>query len=864
MFTELIPAAGFEELPSTKIVDTVSPLTFDSVLVDRKNNIDSWRNYAGQMYEDLVGQAYTRSEALRYLREEYKSTKDWNPEDRKLFKKCIYSVRARITSTDYGKQEFQKEQKQTHFVKKTVGSLITAAVLLGTTSNIGIVNDVFNWFFKSEEATSNLSKEKVTNQEVVSMQHEQRDFVANNDLPEPLQTNNSDQLEDNATNQIIEDVDVESWQELSAEEIAYGRAIEGQEPIKMYTEPNEDSPEISNDIIEIRRIIPHRIPERYEITPNAIFRIKVVDDQWGQILPDNGVYSPFGDGTEDVFVKLSDFEPIIDLEPITINPETKNEDKQIIILRSQHPKILLLEGKEIIMLVPVALGGTDANNTNTPYGEYFISYSRGSRNMPGYPGVGFSEYIDRIHGIAIHDSYWWKWDQITEGFYGSAGCVNLPGADWQNAVVDGKEVPIAQFTDRWTSTNLNYNVQLAEEVAVPWDDPGYKNGTSTVRVVIVNDIRDLNNFNTQGSATSWAEIIESYTNLSESDSWVIPGVQDSDDILTVSQSSESVSVNNQYNSWFESDNGYNHFEKWPNASFSVIEYNPDTKQSISLAEHNPDFAQPAASMFKDEVMWAALFSSVPKVVWNTVPVKYWEMDPNNIPQEYRAHMDQYGEFLNNLSRMVRISDNQATSEVLKTIYPNEPIESFNKWVSGATGISSGQNIGYGGQLGMSNWYDFGLYGVDSESTVDTSESVKRINALQLYVLNNAPVKDPDILRVGFELGSLRPDGTNLSYSEMMVDNLNLYFNNLGLNYEAKAVGKDGYTVLDNGGVVTPDTSMIPVYKDGKLYKIFLVSAAGVNDGGAFHNPDGTDMYDVTYRIILDKLGLTSSEAVATR
>lgn len=250
------------------------------------------------------------------------------------------------------------------------------------------------------------------------------------------------------------------------------------------------------------------------VTKGRVFRTQIIGDGYGEVLPDNGQYRPFGNGFQDIFINLEHYSPVYDYEPITLFETTQNQDKQIIVIQSAHPEVILVEGNQIILRTPVVLGD---EGTATPIGDHRLYRTRPSRHMPGQPGVGFASYIGG--GNALHESPWWNWANIDQGFYGSHGCMNLPSREWEAISLGVYEMSIAQFVQRWVSTNVGLDVKSQEEGFTNWTDPGYFEGISAVRLLVVSDIRDVQNYHNQGSG-DFTQIITNYYSLSES--WVLP------------------------------------------------------------------------------------------------------------------------------------------------------------------------------------------------------------------------------------------------------------------------------------------------------------------------------------------------------
>lgn len=252
-----------------------------------------------------------------------------------------------------------------------------------------------------------------------------------------------------------------------------------------------------------RELIPS---ENRVVSPGRILRINIIDKDTAQVLPDNEVYMPYGNGSQEIYIRLENFSPIIDFSPINVFESTESQDKQIVVLQNESPQIILLEGGKVVLRAPVVLGSYN----NTPSGEHRISQTRASRHMPGQPGVGYTNYFGS--GYALHDSPWWNWESIQEGYYGSHGCINLPSSGWQSIdLANGDSVTVSAFVYRWISTVTDYPEATEEKAFVSWDTPGFYDGTGAVRLIVISNVEDLAKYSDQGSA-SMEELITEINN----------------------------------------------------------------------------------------------------------------------------------------------------------------------------------------------------------------------------------------------------------------------------------------------------------------------------------------------------------------
>ncbi|HYD34958.1 MAG TPA: L,D-transpeptidase family protein [Vitreimonas sp.] len=271
-----------------------------------------------------------------------------------------------------------------------------------------------------------------------------------------------------------------------------------------------------------------RLTDGKSIKVNRVYRVQVIDQQTGLLMPDNGYYNPYGNGHENVYLDLNSFEVLNHFEPLSVFSDTQNQDKEIVVLQDlSSPELLLIEHGVIVMRVPVFLG----EDQTTPWGVHYVNQTRASKNMPSQNGVGFVNYFGG--GFGLHDSPWWNWRDIDQGGYGSHGCVNLPSKDWEKVYVNGQGISVPEFVYRWISTNIDYDETVDERVEAGLTEEsqaGFYTGETTVRLFVIDSILDLNKFEPLGSAESYDTVIQQYENL-EHNQWVLPVVGEAPDAV---------------------------------------------------------------------------------------------------------------------------------------------------------------------------------------------------------------------------------------------------------------------------------------------------------------------------------------------
>ena len=264
------------------------------------------------------------------------------------------------------------------------------------------------------------------------------------------------------------------------------------------------------------------MPRHDRIFKNSVQRLELIDPEgvWAKLYPDNGLYSPWFqyDGIENTYVRLEDFTPITNFEPITIYTDTQNRDKQIIVVRNYYPEIIFLEGERIIAKIPTCVGGYYGDST-TPLGDHQIDAIWVSRHMNTLPGVPFTMFYSQGLGTAVHGAPWRDWNAMDVGCYGSAGCINLPPPSKYDIFWDGEWIGFDNFAWRWAKSIFPFDPYTQEPYIVSDLADGWYEGDVSLRVVIVESIEDLWLYPTQRvvwedrAFTGWENVIAGYYEL---------------------------------------------------------------------------------------------------------------------------------------------------------------------------------------------------------------------------------------------------------------------------------------------------------------------------------------------------------------
>lgn len=269
---------------------------------------------------------------------------------------------------------------------------------------------------------------------------------------------------------------------------------------------------------------------RHMMEFGTTLRLKKIDSEWAQILRHKG-YTPFkgldteGDEPEELYVELKDFEPILQLKPINVIEDTKPIDKEIVMVRTPSPHLLLIEGNVIVACIPVIIG---SYKTPTPNGNYFAEEAALSTFMPDFPGVGFCLKVLqlKVDAIWIHQAAWWKWFNIKKGRTGSHGCINAPDSTFQLASIAGKDVSMAQFIFQWALTNFpQYDQKAVESVLMD------RKVVAPLPVRVVDGIAALKNTKMKraNSELNWDSVLTQWHELWQEQpvpsQWIIPHVK---------------------------------------------------------------------------------------------------------------------------------------------------------------------------------------------------------------------------------------------------------------------------------------------------------------------------------------------------
>ncbi len=294
----------------------------------------------------------------------------------------------------------------------------------------------------------------------------------------------------------------------------------------IYAENNLDAPTLPNLVMDTYADTNAFHSPRYMIDRGTTLRLRRIDEDWGQILMQEGVSTPFTFPASDhkyhhePYVRLTDFDPIPQLETINFLPDTKPKDKELVIVHYPSPHVFLIEQNKIVAHFPIILG---AAKTPTPFGDFHINAAKISTHMlPGFVGVGFCLEIVKKTGIWLHNSSWWNWKNILKGRYGSHGCGNLPDDEWYTISIDGREISMAEVVFRWALTNLpEYDQKKDEYVRIKAEDACAAYPLPVHVIAAVEALRWVTRANPD---LNWNEVLAQAKALGETE-WIIPQYQ---------------------------------------------------------------------------------------------------------------------------------------------------------------------------------------------------------------------------------------------------------------------------------------------------------------------------------------------------
>jgi len=268
-------------------------------------------------------------------------------------------------------------------------------------------------------------------------------------------------------------------------------------------------------------------PLRNPIYKGSVLRLCDVGAGYAQIIddPEPGAahgYSPWRnyDHVDEVFIQTAGLLPVLDLSPISVYPETGPGEKLILISLNQMA-VAVYENGELVLYTPAGLGKSveGISKTLDGFGHLVSGYT--TTTMGDYAGVPYPLYVGMVNqpfsGQALHGAYWYDWDRLNRGYWGSAGCINLPTRSKYDVIWYGERVPIDEFVYRWSKTNLQFDPYSEEGYTADpsiWEGVLWYQGVQTVRVIVVNEWWELDNYpNSQNQYHTWQPMIDELVSM---------------------------------------------------------------------------------------------------------------------------------------------------------------------------------------------------------------------------------------------------------------------------------------------------------------------------------------------------------------
>jgi hypothetical protein len=231
----------------------------------------------------------------------------------------------------------------------------------------------------------------------------------------------------------------------------------------------------------------------------------------------------------------------------------------------------------------------------------------------------------------------------------------------------------------------------------------------------------------------------------------------------------------------------------------------------------PERPLPVASAFKGPVL-IYFVDTVDPAVWSRVPAEYWiATRAEDVPEEFRADWRQHQGILQALYRMVAISDNPATGQVLSYMARaqgrDDPLVMFNDWARERVGVS---------QLSaLSAWND----GVAGDMSPVDRRYLGRGTALAGQVMTFENMMTPRDLGLFYlwMLDHLPPDGLRACREMLSIihDNRPANLRRLTLDVGGTAYSRNGSLITDAGTIIT-DAGLMDL-NDGRRFLLVVLT-----------------------------------------
>lgn len=203
---------------------------------------------------------------------------------------------------------------------------------------------------------------------------------------------------------------------------------------------------------------------------------------------------------------------------------------------------------------------------------------------------------------------------------------------------------------------------------------------------------------------------------------------------------------------------------------------------------------PVVSAIKGPVLIYFL-NFVPSEIWGSLPVEYWNVGRDDVPEEFIGVWDNHYDILNDVYRMIVYSDNFSTGDVLLYTHPYtpdaddyHPISAFNQWSYDEIGIST--------QSGLREW-DKG--GTDNSEFIVTDFDTRTTLIYGVPRFYNNTVTTLDLARYyHWMYHNLPEDAYDVAKSVMsIVEGFPGFLETTALNLGGMPVSKDGFVGPDD-------------------------------------------------------------------
>lgn len=235
--------------------------------------------------------------------------------------------------------------------------------------------------------------------------------------------------------------------------------------IGLYFAPDENAEQYPNFVRQ------GRISITWYVMQGAMLRVFPVNEVWGEVIGNDmwdETYS-YGGQSRKVYVKFSDLQMVgpEHFSPIGYLSGQPSGTPKNIFIDVPNRTLTLMEGEIAVFKTPIVLNAEKPewpeSTFGTPRERSYVGKHTISRNMPNYPGVGYSALLVGLRsdgtdiqntGYYLHSSPWQRWETMTKSEVlrrRSSGCVNIPS--WIIDVPGVGPIRPDELIFRWTGGN---------------------------------------------------------------------------------------------------------------------------------------------------------------------------------------------------------------------------------------------------------------------------------------------------------------------------------------------------------------------------------------------------------------------------